>query len=170
MIKYEHLCGKEFDLQEQNCYHLLRALFKDNWGIELSDIPCPVDFNERKMDLYAQLAHSEGFEVLHCHPRDYRAGDVFLMAINSPIGNHVGVLLEDGQMVHHLYSQLSGKTAYGGLFRNTTLGVYRHRDVTQDPADVERVDFRTLLSPTMRRKLEEIERSHTDNAETPSST
>lgn len=159
MIIYEHLCGVEFDLMERNCYHSLREIYKDNWNIDLTDYPCPVDYCERRMDLYAQIASSEGFTPVLCHPRDYRPGDVFLMAIDSTVGNHVGVLLDDGQMFHHLLGQLSGVTTWGGMFRNTTIGVYRHKDVPLEPAFEEQVDFRTLLPPSIRLRLEALEAS-----------
>lgn len=167
MIRYEHLCAKQFNLQTQNCHTSLRALFRDNWGIELSDIPCPVDFNERRMNLYAPLASSEGFDVLHCHPRDYRPGDVFLMAIQSPHGNHVGVLLEDGRMFHHLYGQISGVTNYGGMFRNNTVGVYRHRDVPQNVVDEAQVDLLALLPPSVRKKIKDLQELRQNSSSTP---
>jgi cell wall-associated NlpC family hydrolase len=157
LIKFEHLTAREFDEQSQNCFHLLRELYMDNWGIELSDIPCPVDYYEQRMNLYAPIAESEGFFPLHCHPREYLPGDVFLMAIGSPYGNHVAVLLDDGQIVHHLYGQLSTVTPYGGMFRNTTIGVYRHKDVPINNDPTDQVDFRELLSPVWQERLAKME-------------
>lgn len=165
MIRYEHLCAKAFDLQTQNCYTSLKNLYFDNWGIVLSDIPCPVDFIERRMDLYAPLADSEGFDVLHCHPRDYRPGDVFLMAIKSPYGNHVGVLLDDGRMFHHLYGQISCATVYGGMFRNATVGVYRHRDTPADAIEEQPIELLELLPPSTRKRLLELRQDRSSTVE-----
>lgn len=159
MIKYEHLCGKEFSWDNQYCYTMLRDLYRDNWGIELSDIACPEDYATARMDLCSNLAEGEGFYVLHCHPRDYRPGDVFLMAIQSPYGNHIGILLDDGRMLHHLPGQISGVTTYGGIYRNNTVAVYRHRDVPADVVEVEKVEFLTLLPPSVRKKVEEMMKS-----------
>jgi len=162
MLKYEHLLGIPFNWDTDNCYTLLRRFYADNFGIELTDYACPTDWFETNMDLYAKLASTEGFSIVHDHPRDWRPGDVILMAIPgegkvSSTGNHVAIVLDNGNILHHLVGQLSTVTRYGGLFRNTTVGVYRHKDVPADAAPESLVDIRTVLPPHVQQRLSEIE-------------
>jgi len=157
MLKYKHLEGLDFDIEKQNCYSILRQFYWDNFQIELTDYACPNNWWKHDLDLYAKLAGEEGFELVNSHPRDYRPGDVIICAIQASTGNHCMVVLDNGQVLHHLVGQRSCVTAYGGLFRNTTVAVYRHRDVgLLQPAE-ELIDFKDVLPPHVRRRLEDIE-------------
>lgn len=156
-LKIDHLLGLDFDIEKQNCYTLMRQFYADNYGIELTDYACPTNWWKSELDLYAKLASVEGFEILHCHPRDYRQGDVIIMAIQSSTGNHCALVLDSGEILHHLVGQRSAITPYGGLFRNTTIGVYRHREVAKLTPDKHLLDVREVLPPHVRRRLEELE-------------
>ena len=154
-LKWDHLEGLEFDLDRANCYQLIRRFYKDNYDIELTDYACPTDWFDSSLDLFARLANDEGFEVLHCNPRDYRAGDVVIMALKSSTGNHSAVLLPTGQLLHHLVGQRSSVTPYAGVFRHSTIGVYRCRDVPEQPEML--VELKDVLPPHVRRRFEELE-------------
>jgi cell wall-associated NlpC family hydrolase len=158
-MKYEHLIGLPFDMARQNCYTLLRQFYADNYSIELTDFAVPSDWRTEGFDMYAQLAHSEGFDLVHGTPRDWKPGDVVLMAIQSSTGNHVGIVLANGKILHHLFGQLSTVTNYGGMFRNSTVGVYRHRLVTDEMHQSETIDIRTLLPPHVLKRFQDLEAS-----------
>lgn len=150
-LKFEHLVGLPFDLDKQNCYQLLRAFYRDNYGIELTDYACPTNWWNGGMDLIMKLSSEEGFSPVNDHPRLWRPGDVIVMAVQSRVGNHVAVLLPDSKILHHLYGQLSCITPYGGTFRNNTMGVFRHHLVP--PPTEELVDFRDLLPAHVQRRF-----------------
>jgi len=152
-MKYDHLIGIQFDIEKSNCYQLLRKFYRDNYSIELSDYACPTSWWEHEMDLFAALADDEGFEIITSHPNHWKPGDVIIMAINSSRGNHCAVLLDNGKILHHLYGCLSTVTPYGGTFRNTTVGVYRHKLVPKELAE-STVDIRELLPLHVRRRIE----------------
>lgn len=158
-MQYQHLIGLAWDPETEHCFTLLRRFYQDVYGITLTDYANPTEWwRDGQMDLYAQLAEGEGFEIVHAHPRDWLPGDVIIMAINAPVGNHCAVLLDNGKILHHLVGQLSTETDYGGLFRNTTVGVYRHRDVPKQKPPETLVDVREYLSPAVRRRVEELQR------------
>lgn len=56
-------------------------------------------------------------------------GSMIFMQVSAPTVNHVGVIVPDGQMLHHLYGQLSGRTPYGGFWRDRTWWICRHKDL-----------------------------------------
>ena len=153
-MKYDHLIGREFDYKTQNCYHLVRAFYADNFEIHLPNYACPKDFWAHGLDLYWDMYRKNGFEVLDCHPSEYRVGDVFLMAIKSEVANHIGVLVDQNQMLHHLWGNLSTVDSYRALLRNTTVGVFRHRDVKITTTETA-VNLLDLVSPSVRRKLDD---------------
>lgn len=154
MLKYAHLLGLDFDIEKQNCYSIIRQFYYDNYGIELSDYACPTNWWNSDLDLYMKLAPEEGFSPVNDHPRDWRPGDLIFMAIRSSTGNHAAVLLDNGNILHHLVGQRSCETAYGGMFRNTTVGVFRHKDVPVLKTPAPSVDVKDLLPPHVRRRLE----------------
>lgn len=162
-LKYEHLKGLDFDIEKQNCYTIMRMFYKDNYGIELSDYACPNDWWDHGGDLYNKLAASEGFSVFHGTPREYRAGDIIIMAIQSSTGNHAGIVLDNGEMLHHLVGQRSIVTSYGGMFRNATVAVYRHRDVP--PPEELQVNLKDVLPEHVLRRLKDLEESNNLPAE-----
>lgn len=153
-LKYQHLLGKSFDYAHTNCYTTLQSFYADNFGLQFPNYACPNEFWRYGLDLYITRAQRMGFKPLDCHPSDYQYGDVFIMAIRSSIGNHCGILVENGNLLHHLYGQLSEVTPYRGVYRNCTIGVFRHKDVrlekTQDTKQIA-----DLVPPNTRRKIDE---------------
>lgn len=157
MLQHAHLEGLAFDMDHQNCYTLLRSFFKDNYGIELTDYACPTNWWNYEMDLYSKLAQEEGFDIVHEHPRDWRPGDVIIMAVQAAVGNHCAVLLDNGRILHHVVGQLSAVTPYGGMWRNTTVAVYRHRGIPLQKAAENLVHVQEFLPPHVRRRLEDLQ-------------
>lgn len=154
MLKYKHLLGIEFEMAQRNCYTLLRDFYRDNYGIVLPDVANPTRWWEHGLDLYASIAPRIGFTVVEGGPREWKPGDVILMAIRSSVGNHVGIIVDGGRMLHHQVGQRSAVTTYGGMYRNNTVAAYRHSDVAAKSPRPSTVDVRTLLPEHVVRKLE----------------
>lgn len=140
MIKYEHLIGLAFDERDQHCFTLVRRFYMDNFGIELTDYANPHEWWAHGQNLFIDNAEKEGFRLLDCSPRDYQIGDVLIMAIQSPVGNHSAVVVDGNRILQHLSGQLSRVTAYGGMFRNTTVAAYRHKAVSLAEGRLEMAD------------------------------
>ncbi|MGO7308769.1 NlpC/P60 family protein [Rhizobium ruizarguesonis] len=158
MIKYDHLLHKKFKYGKQDCFTLLRNFYIDNFGITLPNYARPKEFWLNGLNLYTDLYRKNGFVTLDCHPSEYQTGDVFLMMINSAVANHVGVLVDSNKILHHLWNRLSIVEPYSGLTRNTTVAVMRHKDVQLAP-DHQSVELLDVVSPRVRRKLDEYLRS-----------
>jgi cell wall-associated NlpC family hydrolase len=143
MLRYEHLTGIRWDWMGAHCYALVRRFFADNYGIGLRDYACPAGWWNHGLSLFTEFYHREGFTILDCPPYEYREGDVVLMAIRAPVANHLGVFVERGRMLHHLVGGLSKLDAYAGLWRETCVGVVRHRDIA--PPAEKRLDMMRLI-------------------------
>ncbi|MES0134516.1 NlpC/P60 family protein [Mesorhizobium sp. M0016] len=153
-LKHQHLLGLPFDYANVNCYTMLRRFYADNFGIHFPNYACPTEFWKHGLDLYITRAQRLGFKSLDCHPSEYQFGDVFIMSIASSIGNHCGILVENGQMLHHFYNQLSDITPYKGVYRNTTVAVFRHKDVKLSGSQ-DTTPLKDLVSSNTRRKIDE---------------
>lgn len=153
MPAYDHLLGLTFDEKDQNCYTTVRSFYRDIFSIELRDYANPHRWWDHGENLFMDNFRAEGFDLLHCAPREYRFGDLLLMAISSPVGNHMGVLVENNRFLHHLVGQRSCIHPYGGLFRNTTVAVLRHPEVKITEATL---DFVHLLPRHVAKRIEEL--------------
>jgi hypothetical protein len=60
---------------------------------------------------------------------------MILMQIRSPVTNHAGIYLGDGQMLHHLHGRLSETVPYGGMWAERTRCIVRHREVAMTVFD-----------------------------------
>lgn len=152
---YQNLLGREFHFGTMDCYTLLQDFYAQCYGIILPNYARPTDFWEKGMDLYRDRAFRHGFLPLDCHPMDYQTGDVVLMAISSTVGNHVGIITPGNNIVHHLWGRLSTEELYRGLFQNTTLGVFRHKDVPLE-MDETTSDITDYLSDRVKAEAREL--------------
>ena len=148
----DELCGLKFDMEKRNCYTLLRDFYRLNYQIELGDYACPADWWDAGLNIYRDLAEQEGFNPVNEPQHMWRTGDVIMMALGSTVVNHVGIIVPGGKMLHHLRGQLSGVTSYGSVFRNNTMGLFRHPMVTQ-PKTIE-VELKDVLPQRIARLLE----------------
>ena len=154
-VQYAHLLGRVFDYGTTDCFDLLRVAYRENFNIDLPNYARPTDFWNHGLNLYEDKAFQNGFVQLSCHPTEYQEGDIVLMAINSSIGNHAGMLVGGGLILHHLWNRLSSADPYRGLWKNSTLGVYRHKDVVlvNDITTTNMIDYAT---PQTRKKLSDL--------------
>lgn len=141
MITYDHLLNIPYKIGVNDCYSLVRCFYKDNFGIELTDYARPTNWEDSNLNLYMDNYFHEGFRTIDVHPRDYRVGDAFLMAINSSKANHAAVYIGAGEVIHHPRDLLSRKSPYAGVLRNTTVAVLRHKDVPDLTAEEHVVDI-----------------------------
>lgn len=109
---------------DYDCYGLIRGFYKLEYGITLPDYPRDDEWWTRGENLYMKLFREAGFEEAS---GPLQRGDVVLMQVQAPEVNHGGVYLGDGQMLHHLYGQLSAPVAYGGYWQERTALVVRYK-------------------------------------------
>ena len=152
MHNYQECIGKEFEFGTEDCLTLIRRFYKIQFNIDIPNYARPKNFWQHDLDLYGRLTHKEGFTPLTVHPSEYQFGDLVLMAIQSSFASHAGVLVENGQLLHHLWGQTSCVTSYKGMFRNNTLAVMRHKDVKLSNSETP-TDLMDVLSPGQQRRI-----------------
>lgn len=120
------LVGRQFAHGILDCYTLVRDFYARELGIQLSQYDREDDWWEKGQDLYSlDRLRAEGFELIEAGPR---RGDMVLMQIRSPVPNHAGIYLGDGQMLHHLAERLSEVITYGGMWAERTRYIVRHKE------------------------------------------
>lgn len=148
------LLGKDFDMHRQNCLHTVRGFFELNSpNIRISDWACPEEWWLNGLDLFRDLALEEGFKLFDGPPSEFQVGDVPLMALGSTVGNHIGVIVPNNRMLHHMMGTRSCVHSYGGSFRNNTVAVFRHPAFSFEHVKTT-ATISELLRPYERSKLE----------------
>jgi cell wall-associated NlpC family hydrolase len=168
-IHFNNLIGREFVHGSDDCYGLGRAFYAQNYGIDLPDMARPENWWDKGtegLDLYMRHFRSLGFDIVHPLPREIRVGDVFLMAIyrdnirktaienSGRVANHCGIYVGGGFILHHFFSRLSERISYTGMWQNFTVATIRHRDVPPPGTQTNTLDYMSMISPHLRRRLE----------------
>lgn len=118
------LVGRAFVLGHTDCWGLVMSYFRQTHGIVLNDYR--VDYlwwESGRENLYLDKWYECGFREFSGRPQ---SGDMVIMQVSAPVANHAGILLDDGMLLHHMYSMLSQRVPYGGYWKDRTVKIVRH--------------------------------------------
>jgi cell wall-associated NlpC family hydrolase len=129
---FRQYVGIDFVHGSSDCYGLVRKVYAEVFGISLTDYARP-DFwweHPEEYNLYMDNIEDEGFRLAPSDlMRDWEVGDLILMAIQSKNPCHAGIYIGNGEILHHFYGRKSSIDTYCKLWKNTTTGVFRHKDL-----------------------------------------
>jgi proteasome lid subunit RPN8/RPN11 len=125
------LIGRPFVLGVYDCYGLIMSYYRQEHGIEIPDKRLSYEWwtADHPENLYQDYWYECGFREF---TGPAMPGDMVIMQVQSPKWNHAGILLEGNMLLHHLYGRLSGRTPYGGYWRERTMKIVRHKDLMGD--------------------------------------
>lgn len=112
------LIGRQWSWGCHDCWALVRDWYAEQ-NLHLPDFERPHDPEEfLRQPLFESLYAEAGFVAV---PREQiRAGDTVLQSRFSPGLNHVGVILPDGRLLHHVEGRLSSADIYGDGHQRST--------------------------------------------------
>lgn len=155
-LKYEHLVGREFEVNRSDCFTLFRDLYKENFGIEIKDYSRPIDWNADKLDLLRLCPPREGFEIISdWRISDLRPGDVLCLAVGSSNANHFAIYVGDNKIIHHLNGRRSTEETLRDFWRMATCYVLRHPSVPDLRPHLPNTTIEELLRDRYRLQAEE---------------
>ena len=117
--------GRPFVAGITDCYSLVRDFYKEEFGIELTNYARYDGWWNDGLNLYVDNFKKEGFYVVD-DSEEFLYGDLFLIALNSPVPCHAAIYVGDNKVLHHVQNRLSKIDVYKGLWRNFTLLRIRH--------------------------------------------
>lgn len=125
--KDKPLLGREYVGGSDDCYGLVRDYYKQELGISL-----PYFYREDrwwakgKDYLTKENFEQAGFYIVE--DGSINVGDVVVLR-TSKVNDHLGVIIANGEFLHHPYKRLSRKDVFGGLWKKSLVHVLRHKDV-----------------------------------------
>jgi len=120
------LTGRTFRHGVLDCYQLVKDYY-EGIGVYLPDPNRADQWWVNGQNLYLDNYEKAGFVLAD----DIKEHDVLLMQLASPVPNHAGVMMADGNFIHHQTGRLSCTEVYGGWYRKITTHVLRHRSLMQ---------------------------------------
>jgi proteasome lid subunit RPN8/RPN11 len=126
--------GREFHWGVMDCYTLIQDWYRRELHVDLPDFERrdgfwhPTPEHPRGQNIYLDNLAAAGFVRVQ---GDSRRGDMVVMQVLADCGNHAGVYLGDGSILHHLYGRLSTHDVYGGYWARHTLAICRHQSQMQ---------------------------------------
>jgi cell wall-associated NlpC family hydrolase len=121
------LVGRSYHHGVLDCYALIRDYYSRELGIELPDFERQDDWWNKGDNLYVEHMEAGGFEKI---AKPLQVGDLIIMQVRSPVPNHGGVYIGDGQMLHHAHGRMSSRDLYDGYWQENTV-MYLRRKPTQ---------------------------------------
>ena len=122
------LYGRNFAHGVFDCYGFVQDYYREEHGIILPDFfRMPEWWNKGETLLLEDNLTKAGF--VEVPVEKMKLYDGIIMQLNSPTPNHVGVLVEDNIIGHHVTNRLSSKDVYGHFWRTHTTKVVRHRSM-----------------------------------------
>lgn len=101
-----------------DCYAIVRDWYQLERNIQLPNFMSTDDWWNRGENLYMTHYRDAGFTPV---TDDIAPGDVIIMQVCASEPNHAGVYVGNGEMLHHMYGQLSQKVPYGGYWLDRTI-------------------------------------------------
>lgn len=132
---FRRYVGIDFSHGTTDCYGLIRKVYAEVFRIQLRDYARPDEWwdHPEEYNLYRDNIEKEGFRVVESDlAKDREVGDIILMAIQSTVPCHGAIYIGNGKILHHFYGRKSSIENYCRIWKNTTVAIYRHKDLKID--------------------------------------
>lgn len=129
---FRQYVGIDFQHGDTDCYGLIRRVYSEVFNISLTNYARPDNWwdHDDVYNLYMDNYANEGFSLVDIYRiQDMEVGDVILMAIQSSVPCHAGIYIGNNKILHHFYGRKSCIENYCRIWKNTTTGIIRHRDL-----------------------------------------
>lgn len=95
------LLGRPFRHGVLDCYSLCRSFYREEMGLELTDVPRDWEWwnQDPPLNLYIEGYASQGFTEVPVS--DTRPGDAILFALRSRIVQHAAIVIDSHRILHH---------------------------------------------------------------------
>ena len=120
------LVGRQFSHGVLDCYTLIRDYYRRTLQIELPHFDREDDWWHKGGNLYMQHFADAGFKPIRGAMKRH---DVVIMQVRSPVPNHAGVYIGNGEILHHMHGRLSTRDVYDGYYQEVTRIVVRHGSI-----------------------------------------
>ncbi|MEZ2586157.1 C40 family peptidase [Kluyvera intermedia] len=121
--------GRQWVLGYADCWSLIREYYQREFDIGLNNYSVSYEWWEGgKEHLYDDNWEHEGFAEVA--PQEMQPGDIIMMRVQASVTNHAAIYLGENIILHHMYGHLSSRTPYGKYYRDRTVRVVRHKEMT----------------------------------------
>jgi len=147
------MLGLPYIEEVNDCFQIARRHFEP-LGINIRDYAFPSDFWDYDDDMYSRLFSREGFVQVDTDEWKPQANDVILVAGSIRVGfpTHLGIVQEDGRILHHYTGRPSELDAFKGIWRRPLM-VLRHKSLEKKNIKPTITDITELVPAHVRARL-----------------
>jgi len=149
-LKYDNLLGFPWEMNERDCFTLVREFYEQNFGIQIQNIARPNDWNSDTLDLIGRLYATNGFFKVTDMWDDLRPADILACSVQSGNPNHLAIYIGNNELLHHRLGVNSSVETLRPFWRMTTGYILRHPDVPDLRPVLPDVNLEDLLRARFR--------------------
>lgn len=150
-LQYQNLVGRPWIPNEDDCFTKVIDFYDQNFGIKIPNFARPVDWQSDKLDLIGKLYKKTGFKMLPVECWDeLRPADLLAVSVGSSKPNHLIIVLEANQILHHKFGVLSQVETMRPAWKTLTSFILRHPDVPDLTPQLPDVTIEELLRANRR--------------------
>ena len=127
--KIPNLFGREYVYNVQDCWTLVRDIYRLELNIQLPRLVIDSDFYwylDKSKNYFSQYASEAGF--YRVTDKSIKKYDVLLFRTDKAVvPNHAAVYYDNNIIAHHAYNRLSSKDIFGGYWLKSVQDTYRYR-------------------------------------------
>lgn len=126
------LIGRQWAWRYQDCFALIRDGIRDYAGIDLPDFDRDWEWWRHGEDIIGRQFELAGFVDLGPTATPQHCDVIGMRVPPAQVVNHLGLFLAPDVLLHHMMGRLSARQIYGGIYRQATRLVLRHRALLND--------------------------------------
>lgn len=121
------LIGRPYTFGVFDCFSLLRDYYKQEFDIDLKEVPRTERIWESEPNYMENRAIKE-FDLVKVTDGTYKVGDIFLIQTGRDGADHIAIYLGGDRILHQMRNRLSRTDMYGGSYwQEHTLSHWRHK-------------------------------------------
>lgn len=125
MTGFEKYLGVPYRYGTTDCFTTVRNFYKEELGLTFPNYARYSKFWEEGWSMWLKYLPEEGFYLLD-DLEEPLFGDLYIIALGASVGCHGAIYIGNNLILHHPVNRLSCIDKYKGLWKNRTVGKYRH--------------------------------------------
>lgn len=138
---YKDLLDRKYQAGTDDCYGLVREVYKRTFGIDLPNYARPEDFEFSTLELVSRIVSNPDFIKKNLNPNALVVGDVLGFRVAAPRTDHFGIYIGNNLFLHHMRGRKPVEDNLDQRWVRRITHVLSHVDVTPVKEQLSAMDF-----------------------------
>ena len=129
---YSEFIATPYKIGVDDCYGLVRKVYKKAFGIQMPNYARPQFFNQSRLNLVTLILNNPDFVQKGMHPSFFNVGDVLFFRCASDTTNHFGIYVGNNLFIHHQIDSTVREENLDHRWLKRLTNVAYHKDIVQE--------------------------------------